>query len=115
MPDLSQISRRGLAATRVFPHRRTLVVGTIDHDTPCRAGDLARRPAVGARSPQADREWSSNRSAFHWITNPRRLGWARPCLRDGRRKTFSDICAKAIIWMALLTMVPTLFLTPPWW
>src|SRR5277367_5253452 len=39
MPDLSQISRRGLAAPRVFPHRRTLVVGTIDHDTPCRAGD----------------------------------------------------------------------------
>src|SRR6266566_2118635 len=27
--------------------------------------------------------------------------------------TSSDICAKAIIWMALLTMVPTLFLTPP--
>src|SRR5271170_5560706 len=39
----SQIFRRGLAATRVFPHRRTLVVGTIDHGTPCRAGDLARR------------------------------------------------------------------------
>src|ERR1700690_2219119 len=35
--------------------------------------------------------------------------------RDGRRKTSSGICAKAIIWMALLTMVPTLFLTPPWW
>src|SRR3974390_1720836 len=113
MPDLSQISRRGLAATRVFPHRRTLVVGTIDHDAPCRAGDLARRPAVGARGPQAHRVIKPQ--CFPLITNPRRGGWARPCLPDGRRKTSSDICAKAIIWMALLTMVPTLFLTPPWW
>ena len=59
-----------------------------------------------------NREWPPNCSALHRLQI---LGGAlglRPCLPDGRRKTSSDICAKATIWMVLLTMVPTLFLTP---
>jgi hypothetical protein len=34
-------ARRVSAATRVFPHRRTLVVGTIDHDTEARFDRLS--------------------------------------------------------------------------
>src|SRR5499427_9248098 len=72
---------------------------------------IARERLCSASSPRV----AIKPHCFPLITNPRRRGWARPCLHDGRRKTSSDICGKAIIWMPLLTMVPTLFLTPPWW
>ena len=44
------------------------------------------------------------------ITRLRRGVWLRPCSPDGLRKTSSDICGKAIVWIALWTIGPRLFL-----